>query len=255
MAEILKDAAKAIASSKVVIGFTCAGISVESGIPDFRTMEHFWEGFDPATFEKEIDNKDAFEKNPDKVWEFFSQAIRMMEQVKPNNGHKALARLGELGCLAAVITQNVDNLHQEAGSEDVIEFHGNMRRLHCLKCDARYSWNEVRGAEIPPHCKCGSVLKPEVTLFGDEVPLEAFSASQLLAMNAQVFILVGTHGAIAPVNQIPVIAKDSGAVIVEVNKESSRYTDRITDYFLQGMAGEVLPSLVREVEAFLLTSF
>lgn len=251
MSDLIRQAARAIAESRVVIGYTGAGISTESGIPDFRTMGRFWEGFDPATFEVEIDSREAFEKNPKKVWGFFSQALALMEQIEPNKGHKALARLGRLGRMAAIITQNVDSLHQAAGSENVIEFHGNMRRLHCLRCGARTTWEEVKGGEIPPPCRCGYVLKPEVPLFGDQVNLEAASASEVLAVNAQVMLVACTHGSIAPVNRIPLMAKEYGAVIVEVNKERSLYTDRISDYFLEGPAGEVLPVLVREVEAIL----
>jgi NAD-dependent deacetylase len=251
MSELIRQAARAIAESRVVIGYTGAGISTESGIPDFRTMGRFWEGFDPATFEVEIDSREAFEKNPKKVWGFFSQALALMEQVEPNEGHKALARLGRLGRMAAIITQNVDSLHQAAGSENVIEFHGNMRRLHCLRCGARTTWDEVKGGAIPPPCRCGYVLKPEVPLFGDQVDLEAASSSDVLAVNAQVMLVACTYGSIAPVNRIPLVAKEYGAVIVEVNKEKSLYTDRITDYFLEGPAGEVLPVLVREVEAIL----
>jgi NAD-dependent deacetylase len=253
MSEVIEKAAKVIAESRVVIGFTGAGISTESGIPDFRTMGQFWEGFDPATFEVEIDSREAFERDPGKVWGFFSQALGLMERVEPGRGHKALARLGKLRRMAALITQNVDGLHQAAGSENVIEFHGNIRHLHCLKCQARYRWDDVKEGPIPPHCLCGCVLKPEVPLFGDQVNLEAASASEVLAANAQVMLVACTHGDIAPVNRIPLVAKEVGAVIVEVNKETSLYTDRITDYFLQGSAGEVLPSLVQEVEEVLKT--
>ena len=254
MSEVIRNAAKAIAESRVVIGYTGAGISTESGIPDFRTMGRFWEGFDPATFEKEIDSREAFEKDPNKVWAFFAQAIGRMEQVEPNRGHRALARLGELGRMAAIITQNVDGLHQAAGSEHVIEFHGNVRRLHCLKCEARYRWEEIKAEGIPPHCRCGYVLKPQVPLFGDRVDPEAAGASEVLAANAQLMLVACTHGDIAPVNRIPLVAKEYGAVIVEVNKQKSLYTDRITDYFLQGQAGEVLTELVHKVEAILKTA-
>jgi NAD-dependent deacetylase len=249
MSDPIKQAAKAIADSRVVIGYTGAGISTESGIPDFRTMGEFWEGFDPATFEVEIDSREAFEKNPEKVWGFFSQAIGLMEQIAPNAGHKALARLGQLGKMAAIVTQNVDGLHQAAGSENVIEFHGNVRQLHCLKCEARYGWDEVKGGKIPPVCRCGYVLKPMVPLFGDQVNIEAASTAEVLAVNAQVMLVACTHGDIAPVNQVPMVAKQYGALIVEVNRQKSLYTDRITDYFLQGESGEVLTALVREVEA------
>jgi NAD-dependent deacetylase len=251
MPNLIQQAAKAIAESRVVIGYTGAGISTESGIPDFRTFGEFWEGFDPATFEVEIDNREAFEQNPEKVWRFFSQALGLMEKVEPNRGHRALARLGQLGRMAAIITQNVDGLHQAAGSENVIEFHGNMRNLHCLKCRARYRWEQVKAGKIPPLCRCGYVLKPEVPLFRDPVNLEAVSASEVLAANAQVMLLICSHGAIAPVNRVPLVAKQFGAVIVEVNRTQSLFTDRITDYFLQGEAGETMTALVREVEKML----
>jgi NAD-dependent deacetylase len=251
MSNRIKQAATVIADSRVVIGYTGAGISTESGIPDFRTMGEFWEGFDSATFEVEIDSREAFEANPEKVWRFFSQALGLMEQVKPNKGHKALARLGRLGRMAAIVTQNVDGLHQAAGSENVIEFHGNMRQLHCLKCEARYPWDEVKAGKIPPLCRCGHVLKPTVPLFGDHVNVEAAAAAEVLAANAQVMLVACTHGDIAPVNRVPLVAKEYGAVIIEVNRLKSLYTDRITDYFLQGEAGEVLPALSREVEEIL----
>ena len=199
----------------------------------------------------EIDSREAFEKNPEKVWGFFSQAIGLMEQVAPNEGHKALARLGQLGRMAAIVTQNVDGLHQAAGSENVIEFHGNVRQLHCLKCEARYTWDEVKGGKIPPLCRCGYVLKPTVPLFGDHVNIEAASTAEVLAANAQVMLVACTHGDIAPVNRVPMVAKEYGAVIVEVNRLKSLYTDQITDYFLQGEAGEVLTALSREVEGIL----
>jgi len=251
VSEILKQAATAIARSGVVIGFTGAGVSTESGIPDFRTMGEFWQGFDPATFEVEIDNREAFEKNPKKVWGFFAQAIAVMEQAQPNEGHRALARLGRIGRMAAVVTQNVDGLHQKAGSENVIEFHGNILKLRCPGCGASYSWEEMREGKMPPRCECGSVLKPEVPLFGEAVSLEAFSAARVLAMNAQVMVVAGAHGAIAPVNRIPVVAKEYGALLVEVNQEKSLYTDSFTDFFLQGKSGDVLPLLAREVESLL----
>lgn len=251
MSEILKQAATAIAQAKVVIGFTGAGVSTESGIPDFRTMGEFWQGFDPATFEVEIDNREAFEKNPEKVWGFFAQAIAVMEQAQPNEGHMALALLGRIGRMAAVVTQNVDGLHQKAGSENVIEFHGSILKLLCPGCAANYSWQEMREGKMPPRCRCGSVLKPEVPLFGEEVSLEAFSTARVLAMNAQVMVVAGAHGAIAPVNRIPVVAKEYGALLVEVNQEKTLYTDRYTDFLLQGKTGEVLPLLAREVEGLL----
>ncbi len=248
MSTVLEDAAASIASAKIVIGFTGAGVSVESGLPDFRTLGTFWDGFDPKTFEKEIDNREAFEAHPERVWGFFLTVLRVVEVAEPNDGHRAMARLGRLGRMAAVITQNVDGLHQKAGSTDVIEFHGNIMRLACLKCGSRSSWHEVREREFPPRCRCGAVLKPEVPLFGDEVNLEAVSASTMLAMNANLVLVAGTHGEIAPVNRIPLLAKEHGATIVEVNKEKSLYSDRCTNYFLQGLSGELLPRLTDEVE-------
>jgi NAD-dependent deacetylase len=148
----------------------------------------------------------------------------------------------------------VDGLHQAAGSENVIEFHGNVRQLHCLKCEAHYTWEEVKTGKIPPLCRCGYVLKPTVPLFGDHVNLEAASTAEVLATNAQVMLVACTHGDIAPVNRVPMVAKQYGAVIVEVNRLKSLYTDRITDYFLQGEAGEVLTALSREVEETLVSA-
>jgi len=249
--QTLRKAAEAIARARVVIGFTGAGVSTESGIPDFRTLGSFWEGFDPATFEKEIDSREAFERHPEKVWGFFRQAIRSMEPVRPNPAHEALARLGSLGRMAAVITQNVDGLHQDAGSEHVIEFHGNLRRIRCAACGQGTPWEQVREGPGAPRCRCGGLLKPEVPLFGDPVNPEALAAALVLAMNAQVLLVAGTHGDIAPVNRVPVAAREHGALVVEVNREPSLYTDRVTHLYLQGQAGQVLPELVRAVEGIL----
>jgi NAD-dependent deacetylase len=251
MSHLIKDAAEAIARARVVIGFTGAGVSVESGIPDFRNAENFWEGFNLESFETEIDNREAFENQPDKVWRFFHKAISVMEKAKPNDCHNAMARLGTIGKMTAVITQNVDGLHQEAGSANVIEIHGNIRQLHCPDCEACYDWHEVRNADIPLCPSCESMLRPDVPLFGEEIKIEPFSASRLLAVNTQVMVIVGAYGAVAPINKIPLIAKENGALIIEINMDKSLYTDRITDIFLQGRASIVLLELVCQVENFM----
>ena len=244
----IQRAAEKILESSIVVAFTGAGVSVESGIPDFRNAESLWEGFDIATFDRVIDNIDAFEINAGRVWEFFQSAIAIIEKAKPNPCHTAMRRMAEFGKLAAVVTQNVDGLHEAAGSENVIEVHGNIRNLHCDRCQTYQNWHEVRNEEITPKCSCGRVLKPDVPLFGEEIDFEAFSAARVLAMYADTLLIVGAHGSVAPVNRIPIIAKDNGAFIIEVNREKSRYTDLITDLFLMGSAAETLPKVVYRLE-------
>jgi NAD-dependent deacetylase len=251
MTHLIEDAAEAIAEARIVIGFTGAGVSVESGIPDFRNAENFWEGFNLESFETEIDNREAFKNHPEKVWRFFQNAISVIEKASPNDCHNAMARLGKIGKMAAVITQNVDGLHQEAGSFNVIEIHGNIRQLHCPDCETCYDWHEVRNADIPLCPSCESMLRPDVPLFGEEIKIESFATSRLLAVNTQVMVIVGAYGAVAPINKIPLIAKEHGALIIEINMGKSLYTDRITDIFLQGCASKVLPELAYRVEKFM----
>lgn len=236
-------AAEIIRKSKHMIALTGAGISVESGIPDFRSAGGLWDKYDPAVYASIY----SFHNMPEKVWEMIFDMIEITEKAKPNNAHIALAELEKMKLLKAVITQNIDNLHQEAGSKNVIEYHGNAKHLVCLNCSALYSSSEfeIREKQIP-HCEsCGKVLKPSVIFFGENIPERALSESQRHAETADVVLVAGTSAIVYPAAGIPRIAKKLGAVIIEFNVEETELTGDYTDIFIYGSAGETLSELVK----------
>ncbi len=248
--DALKEVARKIAAGKKNVAFTGAGISVESGIPDFRSAGGLWERFDPM----EYATIDAFRADPTKVWGMLAEMHEVVERARPNPAHRALARLEELGLLAGVITQNIDNLHQEAGSNNVIEFHGNARRLVCACGFAESAKATMRrmaeqGRPMPPRCeRCFAVLKPDVVFFGEPIPPRAHRLALQLSEAPDVFLVVGTSAEVAPASYLPVVARRTGGTVVEVNLEPTPLSDGIADFAFRGQAGEVLPALVQEVE-------
>jgi len=239
MQELADQVADILIESQVTLALTGAGISVESGIPDFRSAGGLWSRYDPA----EYATISAFRANPEKVWKMLLEMDEIVGQAKPNRAHRALGELEAIGLLDCVITQNIDNLHQAGGSKNVIEYHGNSSTLSCLWCGKKYAAEEKRG-EHPPRCACQNVLKPDVIFFGEAIPEEAMRRSFSLASSAQALFIIGTSAVVSPVNTIPSIAKRNGAKIIEVNKERTHLTDTITDIFLQGNAGEIMPQVV-----------
>jgi NAD-dependent deacetylase len=244
--EQIIQVAKRIAAGRGSVAFTGAGISVESGIPDFRSAGGLWEKFNPM----EYATIDAFLRDPLKVWEMLREMDELIEAARPNPAHLGIARLEQLGLLAGVITQNVDNLHQRAGSRAVIEFHGNGNRLVCLRCKRDIQAAQARlQEESPPRCPdCGAVLKPDVVFFGEPIPTQASAAAMRLVQGTPVMLVVGTSGMAAPASYLPLVAKKTGAMIVEINREHTLLTDGLADISLRGRAGELLPRLVAAVE-------
>lgn len=228
------------------MALTGAGISVESGIPDFRSPGGLWERYDMM----EYGTISAFRSNPEKVWKMLFEMQDVVRKARPNAAHRALAQLERWGVLDAVITQNIDNLHQEAGSENVIEFHGNSKTLTCLWCHRRYGVDEV-GEQGPPRCECGRYLKPDVVLFGEAIPVDALNASFEAAASCGALLVIGTSAQVAPASMIPGVAKRAGAAVVEINLEPSLLTSGTTDVFLQGRAAALVPALVESVRKIL----
>ncbi|PLX40989.1 MAG: RNA polymerase subunit sigma [Deltaproteobacteria bacterium] len=235
----LSKAALALKRGRVA-ALTGAGISTESGIPDFRSRGGLWERFAP----EEYATIEAFYRDPAKVWRMLEAMEKLLSSANPNDAHKALATLEERKLLDGIITQNVDMLHQAAGSRRVIEFHGSSSAYTCLWCDARYSREEAEGRGNPPLCRCGRHLKPDVVFFGEGIPPEAMSMADQLAKSCKAMLVVGTSAEVYPANQMPHIASRSGATIIEINLEPTHLTSSITDIFLQGSAGEVMGALV-----------
>lgn len=238
----LERAVEAIQSARTIVASTGAGISTESGIPDFRSPGGIWERY-PV---EEYATIEAFMADPAKIWTFWRSLSADLGAFKPNPGHYALAEMEEFGKLSAVITQNVDNLHQAAGSRRVVEYHGNNRRLRCLTCGRPGDLTLAEGSGVP-FCYCGGVYKPDVVLFGELIPQQALLQAQAYAQTAEVVIIVGTSAQVYPAAQLPFTAKENGAFIIECNVEETDFTRTITDVFLEGKAGTTLPLLAEAV--------
>lgn len=241
----LAQAAEVLRDAEVVIAVTGAGISVESGIPDFRSAGGLWTKYPPF----EYATLDAFHADPDKVWDLFHELAASFAGIQPNAAHKALAELASLGKLDAVITQNIDNLHQAAGSPNVIEFHGNAARLTCIVCARQRDFDETVRPPGAPRCACGAAMKPDVVLFGELIPEAALAAAEDWARRADAVIIVGTSATVYPAADLPQLAREHGARIIECNLEHTGFTAAITEHFLEGRAGSTLPALVAQVRA------
>jgi len=240
-AERIAEAARLLADARHVIAVTGAGISVESGIPDFRSPGGLWTKYPP----EEYAVIDAYRANPDKVWKLWHELGRDLAFAQPNPAHLALAELEAMGKLAAVITQNIDNLHQAAGSKRVIEYHGNARHLVCLSCGREEPLLPSLPLECAPRCSCrlGALMKPAIVFFGEMIPPKAAMDAEYWAQTCDAVIIVGTSASVYPCAGLPFTAKSHGAAIIECNLEPTDYTDRIADVFLEGRAGQSLPAL------------
>lgn len=240
----IKEAARIIKKSRFTTAFTGAGISVESGIPSFRGSNGLWERYDPKVLDLQY-----FTNDPAASWVVIKDIFyNFFGMAKPNKAHEVLARMEKEGMLGRTITQNIDNLHQEAGSRIVTEFHGNSKKLRCLQCHRGYRSGQISLDQFPPTClECGGVLKPDFVFFGESIPQMALAEAYEAASLSDVFFIIGTTGEVMPANQIPVMAKEFGATIIELNPEPSNYTNGITNIFLQGKATEVMAKLEEEL--------
>ncbi len=242
--QLIQRAAKDILQSKKTIAFTGAGISVESGIPDFRGTGGLWEKYDP----EEYAHIHAFYANPDRVWSMLKEMFVLVMEARPNLAHLGLAELERMGLLSSVVTQNVDGLHQAAGSKNVIEFHGSHRTLSCLKCSTKIAGSSLTMEDLPARCpRCSSLLKPDVVFFGEPIPWEAQTLSFKESRSCTAVLVIGTSAVVYPAASIPVTAKENGATIIEINKEPTPLTDEISDYLICGSAGQIVPAIIEEV--------
>lgn len=237
---LLKEAARLLSESKYTTAFTGAGISVESGIPPFRGENGLWNKYDPKSLEIGY-----FNDNPLKSWKIIVEIFyEFFGSAKPNAAHLILGKMEQSGLLQAVITQNIDNLHQDAGNTNVIEFHGNAKRLICVMCSNHFDPKEVNLDILPVKCsQCSGLVKPDFIFFGEEIPPLAFQKSIRAAELSEVMLVIGTTGEVMPAGQIPVLAKTKGAKIIEINPEVSGLTKYITDIHLKGEAAAILSEL------------
>ena len=241
---MFKEAVELIKSAKRVTAFTGAGISVESGIPPFRGENGLWNHYDPH-----ILDIDRFYNQPEKSWRLIREIFYdFFGKAKPNKAHLVLAKMEQKGWLQSIITQNIDNLHQEAGSKEVYEFHGNSRTLICPKCKKIVPVSQIDLNELPPRCHdCNRVFKPNFVFFGEGIPEPAASHAFAEAIKSDVFLLIGTTGEVMPACHIPFEAKRNNKKLIEINIKPSAYTQVISDVFLQGKATEMMERLYTEL--------
>lgn len=245
----LKRAADLLRGARHGLALTGAGVSAESGIPTFRGQGGLWTRYDPV----KVASIETFLADPGEYWRVAKERGRVALAAKPNPGHAAIAALEAGGHLVAVVTQNTDGLHRDAGSKRVIELHGSGRTVECLTCGRTEPRAEVQArldVEMPPRCKhCGgAVLKPTVVLFGEPMPAAATQEAFELAEQSDVILVVGTSLVVYPAADVPLLALRSGARMIVINAEPTPF-DRLAEVVIHGRSGEVLPEVVRLIEA------
>lgn len=275
--ELIKRAAEDLVNSSYAIALTGAGISTESGVPDFRGPQGIWTT-DPQAEKRAYQSYDKFLTDPKDYWEdrlAKPSLLGNLEEISPNPGHHALAGLEEMGVLKCVITQNVDNLHIKAGSRNVVEYHGNAFKLRCANCNARYGLEEYdlaklrQEGKLPPLCRsCGAVVKMDVVHFRESIPSDVAHRSLQEAWKCDVMLVCGTSAVVYPFASLPTVAfqrkmekekkTQSGfhvvervraATIIEINAEPTPLTyEGVSDYLIQGNTAEILPLIVGEVK-------
>lgn len=244
MEDQYKKAAKLIKNSKYTVVFTGAGISVESGIPPFRGEDGLWSKYDPTILEL-----DYYKTNTSESWKVIKKLFYdFFGSAKPNDAHHVIGRLEKQGYVKAVVTQNIDNLHQEGGSKNVLEFHGNSQWLVCTKCNYK-----VKADAFDLHCKfpvcpkCKGLMKPDFIFFGEAIPEPAASLSYKAAKECDVMLLIGTTGEVVPASYIPYEAKRNGAKIIEVNPGFSAFSRTISDIQIREKASSAMIKIEYEL--------
>lgn len=237
-----------LCKSRYAVALTGAGISVESGIPDFRSRDGLWSRYDP----NEYAYIESFRANPAKVWKMLAEMDNLFARVQPNAAHAALSEFEKLGLLKAVVTQNIDSLHQRAGSSNVIEFHGHFRSLHCDDCGKVRMREETKLDAFPPLCLCGGPLRPDIVFFGEAIPGYAYTRAIEEAEKCDLMLVIGTSAVVAPASLLPRIAKRAGADLMEINPTASELSHSITDLLIMEPAGKALGAIlaiVREMRS------
>ncbi len=234
MFESIKDQIKEI---KKIVFVTGAGISQESGIPTFRGNDGLWRNHDAM----KLATIDAFYENPKLVWEWYNERRSNIFAASPNQGHKAIAEL-EKYVEVVVLTQNIDGLHQKAGSSNVLELHGSIVEIKCTVCDFK---NEIvtEFSEIPPLCKCGNILRPNVVWFGESLPQDIWQKAMILSSQCDLMVVAGTSLVVSPANTLPIYAKQNNAILIEINPEQTEMSSEM-NLVLRETSAKTLPELV-----------
>jgi NAD-dependent deacetylase len=235
--------AELVRARQPCVALTGAGISTESGIPDYRGAAGLWRSVDPM----EYASIDAFRADPVKVWSHYGPRLAMLTEAEPNDGHRALAELERSGLLEAVVTQNIDLLHERAGSQDVVEVHGSIRTSSCQSCGERHPLARVLELLPVPSCdSCGGILKPDVVFFGELLPAAAIDRAFELAQGARLLLVVGSTLEVHPVAGLPETTLAAGGLLAIVNRGPTAYDDYV-DVRVEGGAGATLRALADEL--------
>jgi NAD-dependent deacetylase len=251
LASAAAELAELIRAAGKVVALTGAGISVPSGIPDFRSPgTGLWENVDPM----EVAHIDVFRRDPERFWLFYGDRFQTLEHKRPNPAHEALVELERAGLLAAVITQNIDRLHERAGTRRLIEVHGTIAHSSCLGCSCRYPLSDVRARQAAdprgiPRCDCGEPLKPDVVLFGEYLPVDALRRAERLAAEADLLLCVGTSLEVFPVSQLPAVTLASGGRVAILTQGPTPFDARST----VKLGGDVVAELEAVLAALDLT--
>ncbi|UCF50687.1 MAG: NAD-dependent deacylase [Thermoplasmatales archaeon] len=243
MDELISKLKKLVSVSDKIVAFTGAGFSADSGISTFRGAGGLWSKYDPSIYA----DINYFIQDPSYYWNFFKdERYPTIKKAQPNDGHYALVELEKRGKIYRIITQNIDGLHQLAGSSDVIELHGNTRKIFCMSCNKNYSMNEtynILKRELPPRCSCGGILKPGTVLFGEPLPQAALDMANITAKNCDMFLVLGSSLVVYPAASLPAIAKKNDAVLVIVNIDPTPL-DNIADIVINENVSKVLSKLI-----------
>jgi len=238
-----KDFDDTLSSAKSVAVLTGAGISAESGIPTFRGEDGLWSKLKP----EELANFDAFLSNPELVSEWYRHRRQITRESKPNRAHFALAEMEALFEEFTVITQNIDNLHKRAGSEDVVELHGNIERNYCLGCGARYDGEAFDGNGSFRCSQCSGLIRPDIVWFGEMLPADQWSRAEGAAEKADIMLVVGTSAVVYPAAELPLTAKRHGGTVVEINIEETPLSS-YADYSFLGQASKILTEILKRTK-------
>jgi NAD-dependent protein deacetylase/lipoamidase len=237
--------AELIRANQPCVVLTGAGVSTESGIPDFRSAGGIWAQFDPYV----VASIEGFQRDPARVWEFYGLRLDVLEEARPNAAHAALAELEARGFVQALVTQNVDGLHAQAGSRDLLEVHGSIATASCPSCGRREERERIRELLPLPRCAdCGTVLKPDVVMFGELLPSAAIDRPKALAQAAQLLLVVGSSLEVWPVAGLPEETLAHGGKLAIVNRDATPYDDR-AELVIHDSAGEVLAACVSSMSS------
>lgn len=241
--DIFDKAVSFLKQAKHGVALTGAGASTESGIPDFRGKNGLWSRYDPF----EYGTIGSFLADPQKVWQMLADLLQVVD-AEPNEGHRGLALLEQMGLMTGIITQNIDGLHQKGGSRNVVEFHGSLVTYSCLSCGAKYDHVSVEKNSLPPHCAaCNAILKPDIVFFDERIPEKTIVQTEQMLASADLLLVAGTSCQVEPAARLPYSVFNRGGKIIEINKEPA--LEHISAVTLKGNFSGIIGELVRRLSS------